>query len=405
MNSKAMALLAVVVMIASGAVAFVSMPSEVEAAGDGSINSPYDLGTVYVDGSATTSVSAPVVDVKYNQSAYTGLPYKATLSAYVTTTADSNTNFTPIYTVTSESGTPTITGDTVGALKFTAKNDTNGIIAVTVDHKEVENGGDATPSSNTVKFRLDMVINPGTDSSELELEPVYYKLNVTVRTNGSMTMTATDDATYAAGVYFTVNRDTEVQYTATLSGSSDAMDYDSYVWYAYGLPAGLSIYAKEDGVYIGGMPIEESTADIDVKVVAREISSGLEYTATVSFTVEEAETVSITVKRGDDILKPTADNEYYVLTNGEDAITLEVGSATAPTVSAIKYDTDLSRVNLPTTSPSAPFTYTIPVDGAGTYYIEVSSGAGVEILKINVAINPTGAAGAGFEIVSTPSSP
>ena len=403
MNSKAMALLAVVVMIASGAVAFVSMPSEVEAAGDGSNTSPYDLGTVYVDGSADSTVSAPIVDVKYNQSAYTGLPYKATLSANVTTTANSNETYTAIYTMTSGS-TATTTGATVGALKFTANDDTNGIIAVTVDHKDVDEG-DAPSSSNTVKFRLDMVINPGTDSSELELKPVYYELNVTVRTNGSMTMTVADNATYANGVYFTVNRDTEVQYTATLGGSADAMDYDSYVWYAYGLPAGLSIYAKESVVYIGGMPIEESTEEINVKVVAREISSGLEYTATVSFTVEEAETVSITVKRGNDILKPTADNEYYVLTNGEDIITLEVGSATEPTVSAIEYDTDLSRVSLTTTSQSAPFKYTIPVDGAGTYYIEVSSGAGVEILKINVAINPTGAPGAGFEIVSTPPSP
>lgn len=397
-----MALLAVVFMIASGAVAFVSMPSEVEAAEDGSVNSPYDLGTVYVDGSADSTVSAPVVDVKYNQSAYTGLPYKATLSANVTTTTVSNETYTAIYTMTSGSET-TSTGVTVGALKFTANDDTNGIIAVTVDHKDVDEG-DAPSSSNTVKFRLDMIINPGTDSSELELKPVYYELNVTVRTNGSMTMTVADDTTYANGVYFTVNRDTEVQYTATLGGSADAMDHDSYAWYAYGLPAGLSIYAKEDGVYIGGMPTAESS-EIYVKVVAREISSGLEYSATISFSVKEAETVSITVKRGDVTLKPTADNEYYVLTKGLEEITLEVGSATAPTVSAIEYDTDLSRVNLTTISQSAPFKYTIPVDGAGTYYIEVSSGAGVKILKINVAINPTGAPGAGFEIVSTSSSP
>ena len=162
-------------------------------------------------------------------------------------------------------------------------------------------------------------------------------------------------------------------------------------------------------MYIGGMPTV-AHSNYSVTVMAREISTGFEYTASTSFDVSDAEDFTITLKRGGEILDPTAENEYYVLisdseTTDEDSkpITLEVVSDGEPIVSAIDYDNGLSRVKLPTTSQTAPYTYTIPTDGAGVYYVEVSSGAGVEILKINVAINPTGASGAGFEIISSSS--
>ena len=146
MNSKAMALLAVVVMIASGAVAFVSMPSEVEATGDGSDTSPYDLGTVYVDGTASASV-----DVKYNQSAYTGLPYKVTLSATVTPAeGEASTNTIFVMTKGSEASTASVK---VGGLSFTTDNDAVGIIGVTVAYADT-----ATNSSYTVEFKLNVTI-------------------------------------------------------------------------------------------------------------------------------------------------------------------------------------------------------------------------------------------------------
>ena len=133
-----MALLAVVVMIASGAVAFVSMPSEVEATGDGSEDSPYDLGTVYVDGSADSTLSAPVVDVKYNQSAYAGLPYKATLSAVIDPTDESPTH-QKIY----DSSKTSNKAVTIGALKFTpsVSASTSGVISVAVDHADTVTTG------------------------------------------------------------------------------------------------------------------------------------------------------------------------------------------------------------------------------------------------------------------------
>lgn len=400
MNNKAMALLAVVVMIASGAVAFVSMPSEVEATGDGSEDSPYDLGTVYVDGSADSTLSAPVVDVKYNQSAYAGLPHKVTLSATVTPTeGDASTATIFVMTKGSEAST---TSGTAGGLSFTTENDTTGIIGVTVKSTDT-----ATNSSYTVEFKLNVTINPDmSDSSSLELEPVYYELQVNVRTAGTMVMAA--DGVHK--VAFTVNNDSEQKYKVTI-GEEAIADYTAYEWYAYGLPTGLSIYAKEGGVYIGGMPTV-AHQNYSVTVMAREISTGFEYTASTSFDVSDAEDFTITLKRGGVILDPTAENEYYVLisdseTTDEDSkpITLEVVSDGKPIVSAIDYDDGLSRVELPTTSHTTPYTYTIPTDGAGVYYVEVSSGAGVEILKINVAINPTGAPGAGFEIISTSSSP
>lgn len=394
MNSKAMALLAVVVMIASGAVAFVSMPSEVEAAENGSVDSPYDLGTVYVDGSTSASV-----DVKYNQSAYTGLPYKVTLTATVTPAEGEASTATPIYVMTSGSAAST-TRATAGGLSFTTDNDTVGIIGVTVASENT-----ATNSSYTVEFKLDVVINPDNsdDSSRLILKSVYYTLNVNVRVGGILVVEATGDVTS-----FTENHDSTVNYNVKLDQSDENnITGTDYEWYAYNLHEGLSINATTDGFSIGGMPITAETKN--VSIVARDKTTGAEYSGSLSITVVAEGTVKITLINGKgDVLVPAGDNEYYVMSNGtgDDAITLQVESDKKPTVSAIKYETDsLSRAPLDVSGSGTdvdPYEYGIPTEGAGVYYIEVSIGTNVQVLKINVAINPTGAPGAGFTIESNP---
>lgn len=392
MNSKAMALLAVVVMIASGAVAFVSMPSEVEADGDSSNTSPYDLGTVYVDGSTSASV-----DVKYNQSAYAGLPHKVTLSATVTPTeGDASTDTIFVMTKGSEAST---TSGTAGGLSFTTDNDAVGIIGVTVASADT-----ATNSSYTVEFKLDVVINPDNsdNSSRLILNSVYYTLNVNVRVGGTLVVEAEGDVTT-----FTENHDSTVNYNVKLNQNDENnITGTDYEWYAYNLPEGLSINATTDGFSIGGMPITAETKN--VSIVARDKTTGAEYRGSLSITVGAEGTVKITlIKGGDDVLVPTGGNVYYVMSNGtgDDAITLQVESDKKPTVSAIKYVTDsLSREFLDVSGNGTdedPYECGIPTEGAGVYYIEVSIGTNVQVLKINVAINPTGA-GAGFTIVSNP---
>ena len=396
MNSKAMALLAVVVMIASGAVAFVSMPSEVEATGDGSEDSPYDLGTVYVDGSASASV-----DVKYNQSAYAGLPHKVTLSATVTPADGEASTATPIYVMTSGSAAST-TSKTAGGLSFTTDNDTVGIIGVTV-----ASANTATNSSYTVEFKLDVVINPDNldKSSSLTLESVYYTLDVNVRVGGTLVVEAAGDVTT-----FTENNDSTVSYNVKLDKSDhDYITGTDYEWYAYNLPEGLSISGSTNGFTIGGLPTAATENAASVSIVARDKTTGAEYSGSLSITVVAEGTVKITLIKGeDDVLVPTGGNEYYVMSKGtgDDAITLQVESDKKPTVSAIEYETgSLSRAPLDVSGSGTdvdPYECGIPTEGAGVYYIEVSIGTNVQVLKINVAINPTGAPGAGFTIESNP---
>lgn len=389
-----MALLAVVVMIASGAVAFVSMPSEVEAVGDGSEKTPYDLGTVYVDGSTSASV-----DVKYNQSAYAGLPHKVILSANIVNTTGDTGDYTEIYSKTDNTTGSSSAVKVESTFDFTPSDSTSGVIAVTI-----EPAGTAVTSSNTVKFKLDVIINPdGTNgSSSLELESVYYTLKVNVRVGGTLEI---EDNTAT----FTQNQDSAVNYNVKLTADDpNYIDGTVYEWYAYNLPEGLSISAYSSGFSIGGMPIAAETVN-DVSIVARDKTTGAEYSGSLSITVVAEGTVKITLIKGEDeVLVPNGGNEYYVMSNGtgDDAITLQVESDKTPTVSAIKYKTDsLSRAPLDVSgsgTDAKPYECGIPTEGAGVYYIEVSIGTNVQVLKINVAINPTGAPGAGFTIESNP---
>ena len=392
MNSKAMALLAVVVMIASGAVAFVSMPSEVEAAENGSVDSPYDLGTVYVDGSTSASV-----DVKYNQSAYAGLPYKVTLSANIVNTTGDTEDYTEIYSKTDKTIGSSSKKTVESTFDFTPSDSTSGVIAVTI-----EPAGAAVTSSNTVKFKLDVIINPDNSdgSSSLTLESVYYTLNVNVRVGGTLVVKATGDVTT-----FTENHDSTVNYNVKLDESDEGyITGTDYEWYAYNLPEGLSINATTDGFSIGGMPITAETKN--VSIVARDKVTGAEYSySNLSITVNEDGKTEITLMKDKKTLDPTGTNEYFVMSNGTEVIELKVESTATPKVSAIDDET-MSREPLTDTdsnSADGVHIYTVPTGGAGVYYIEVSVGADVQVLKLNVVINPTGAPGAGFEIISTPS--
>ena len=409
MNSKAMALLAVVVMIASGAVAFVSMPSEVEATGDGSEDSPYDLGTVYVDGSADSTLSAPVVDVKYNQSAYAGLPYKATLSAVIDPTDESPTH-QKIY----DSSKTSNKAVTIGALKFTpsVSASTSGVISVAVDHADT-----VTTGKYDVSFKLDVIINPKdgvteSDGVTLMLEPVYYDLVVVVRSNTALTIQTVED-TPSDTATFKQNVDQTIQITAKANNTE--LDYDSFEWYAYNLPAGLSVYADTNGLYIGGLPESTITEAQSISIYARctvdnvesGLVSGMEYSGTFKILVTEADEITLSMFNGEKQIYPDG-NEFFVMqvAGSDSPITLKaVGPADAPLVTVISVDSGkLVRQDIgATTDPADTHEYVIPVDGAGTYYIEVSSDAGVELLKLNVVINPTGAPGAGFEISSKPS--
>ena len=178
--------------------------------------------------------------------------------------------------------------------------------------------------------------------------------------------------------------------------------YNKYIWYATGLPAGLTL----NNGYISGMPVEPTGKEgKDVVLVVRDISNtnpGREYYGTlnvkVNAFVDPTYGITITTDEGG---KLVGGNLSYVAVNGASLI-LKIdganfnGKATVIDSNGIRTDIEIT----PTASQDvSKYSGTIPVDGVGTYIVKVVWDDGSRDITLRVVAQTAGTSGAGFVVV------
>ena len=171
--------------------------------------------------------------------------------------------------------------------------------------------------------------------------------------------------------------------------------------YAKGLPAGLNIVKleNESGFKITGMA-NTTVESTKVTVVVRD-STGVEYTGTLTVTVSAAPSLDYTATlSGTDVVGE--DDVYYIYNGSAENVTLTiVGTDQAFTGSVFIYKQgsdnfvrEVQEADEGTPGITLTTTYTIPVNGVGSYIIEILNGDGiVDTIALNIIPVSTGSVG------------
>lgn len=386
MNNKTTAILAVAAFILAGAAVAIYAPAEVDA--------NTQLGTVLVEKGEDTPQT---VLLKYNESAYSGYnDYEMSITAnYGSESASDVFTKDKDGTITSSSETISL-GDSNGSLNMT-------VAQVMSKGSPVSGNYDVgfTTTDDTVlgqyKITVKLVITafPEADLS-IELDTFIYTVTVNVTHN--------KEADFAVGE-FTANED--MAQAITIKDSSDPFPYVNYSWYATGLPEGLNIITKdvdESKVpYISGLAVFDSSLDdgdddnpkntYTVKITGRD-AHGSEVTGTLSLVINKEPVMSYKITSdasGSDVLhnagdtwvyKPTEDRNVYLFVKNVELSKVTVINDAG---SRVGEDNDEGY-------------WSIPVDGAGVYTIEMVYDGGYHMAKLYVVPKTTGA-GAGFIVV------
>lgn len=385
MNNKTTAILAVAAFILAGAAVAVYAPAEVDA--------DTQLGTVLVENGDTTPQT---VLLKYNESAYSGY------SSYTMSITANNG---------SESASEAITkskGGTIASSPATISlGDSNGSLNMTV--AQVMSEGSPVSGNYDIGFTTDnATVGPYTITVKLVItafpeEGLKIVLDTFVY---SVTVNVTDDTTAVfETIEFIANED--MDQAITLSNSKDSFTYKNYSWYATGLPEGLNIITKDVGgsmvPYISGLAVfdsshvdedsDDSKNTYSVKITGRD-SYGSEVTGTLTLVVNKEHVMFYKITSdtsGLDVLSNAGDTWVYKSTDGGN-VYLFVKNVKLSKVTVIN-DTG-SRVGENNTEGY----WSIPVDGAGVYTIEMVYDGGYHMAKLYVVPETTGA-GAGFIVV------
>ena len=381
MNSKAITVLAVVVMAVSGCA--VIMSEQTEAA-------PVDLGTTYIDGSKTAEV-----ELRFNEYAYTQYDsYEFTISAYIGTVGDL------VYSSTDASiGVKDITAGegtlNVGVSKVT---DTTGIYKISVNN----DADDAAPSD---VYRISFYLNVTAfkDGAKVLLDPFSYTLTVNVRSFDPVNFEYTDRAMTAgvSGEFILSQAETDEK----------QIDVPDYVWYATNLVPGLNVGVLDNGsLAIYGMTAtsEDNIEMKNIVIVGRD-STGNEVRDTIeSLTIKATPKITYEISVDETAVKPVSGNVYMFESSDVDAdqpvLKITAGDDTRKiTVSLINTEYGTRKTIDYTGSVE------LPINEVGRYVVEmtvyfgsdsdVNNSTGLTTTAIlEVVPNITGA-GAGFIVV------
>ena len=389
MNNKTTAILAVAAFILAGAAVAVYAPAEVDA--------DTQLGKVLVEKGDTTPQT---VLLKYNESAYSGY---SSYTMSITASDESGTSSTPITKTKGEpitSSPATITlADSKGSLSMTVAQVKSGEDTVSGNYDIGFTTDNATVGPYTITVKLVITAFPE-EGLKIVLDTFVY----------SVTVNVTDDMTAVfETIEFTANED--MDQAITLSNSKDSFTYKNYSWYATGLPEGLNIITKDVGgsmvPYISGLAVFDSSLDdgdrgdskniYTVKITGRD-ANGSEVTGTLTLVVNKEHVMSYKITSdasGSVVLSNVGDTWVYKSTDGGN-VYLFVENVKLSKVTVIKtvIKDDVSRDE----ASSSGTYWSIPVDGAGVYTIEMIYDGGYHMAKLYVVPETTGA-GAGFIVV------
>ena len=385
MNNKLLAVLAVAVFLASGSVAVAAAPSDAEG--------EIPLGTVFVDAGGEASVL-----LKFNETTYQGYSgYEFTLKAG------------------KEGSVNTLFYGKGGALDVNETKNTEGNSFVLDDGSEETDKVTVSATGQdgvyTVKFKVGSTVDVGqynvlidlhvvaspVEDTTVDLLDITYKAILNVTQNSNVTISYTD--TIYAGE--PINASLTVKY----SGENPSVVPDKLLknieWYAANLPDGLIIDYRTDGLYLIGLT---NTVDEDgrsIQVVGRD-NNGNEMFGTLTLIISEKPDVEYNIKPSTEgeLLSHTGDT-WVVKTNENDVVLTIMDDVGSYKVSVIKTDgSGMSRVIESETEDNNNDgkQYSIPINGAGYYAIEIDYSGGTKVVNLHIVPNLVGA-GAGFEVI------
>ena len=260
--------------------------------------------------------------------------------------------------------------------------DKNGAFTLTVT-------GKSATSDDGIDVYIKCSVKVTEDNNEVE-DAIYYKLNIKViGADGSITF---DDYNKPITVIAGQLAYTELSYT------SPTGIVVSYV-YAKGLPAGLNIVYSEGKLKITGMANTTTESPASVSVVIRD-DKGVEYVGSIQVSVSAAPSTEYTYSFVEDVVKGS-NGVYSILNGSADNVTLTITGTYQKftgTVSYYQQSTDFERVYLDvddgTPGSGNAVSYSIPVNGVGSYIIEILNGNGeLKVITLNVIPVSTGSVG------------
>lgn len=385
MNNKTTAILAVAAFILAGAAVAVYAPAEVDA--------DTQLGKVLVEKGDTTPQT---VLLKYNESAYSGY---SSYTMSITASDESGTSSTPITKTKGEpitSSPATITlADSKGSLSMTVDQVTSEGSPVSGNYDIGFTTTDAAVGKYIITVNLVVTAFPE-DGLKIVLDTFVY----------SVTVNVTDDTTAVfETIEFTANED--MDQAITIEDNADSFPYVNYSWYATGLPKGLNIITKDVGgsevPYISGFAVFDSSLDdgdrgdskniYTVKITGRD-ANGSEVTGTLTLVVTKELVMSykITSDASGLVELPNADDTWVYKSTDDGNVYLHVKNVELSKVTVIKDGGSRDDAD------KIESYWSIPVDGAGVYTIEMIYDGGYHMAKLYVVPETTGA-GAGFIVV------
>ena len=369
MNSKLIAVFAVIVMALSGV-------TLVASATDGA-EPDVSLGTIYADNGA--GADSETVALKFNESAYTGYnSYTFTLKAATNKSGFEST--TAFFTKGADNNSAqTVDGLTISATAGSSVGNYNLAVGAT----------NATKGTHTIYIELKVSVTE--NNLSITLDPVYYTLTVNVTDDQSVTF---NEVTIIADTNYSSTSSGNILTVKTPAQGFTVSDYDS--WYAVNLPEGLKIDFEGDNLRILGMTNTVDTAGKTINVVGRDSATGAEVFGSFTLKVNEAPKINYVLTSGDTNLKHSDD--VWIAAAG-DEVTLKITGVTKANVSVVKSD-GTARENLGDGNVQGiSVSYTLPVSlGVGVYYIEMDVGSSVTVATLNIIVSSTGA-GAGFIVV------
>ena len=385
MNNKLLAVLAVAVFLASGSVAVAAAPSDAEG--------EIPLGTVFVDADGEATVL-----LKFNETTYQGYSgYEFTLTAgkedsdkilFYGKGGKSDAN--EIYNTSGNSfvldgGSKETDKVTVSATGMGGVYTVKFNVGSTVDVGQYD-----------VLIDLHVVASPVTGTT-VELDDKTFKAVLNVTQNSNVTISYTD--TIYAGE--PINASLTVKYSGENPSEVPDDILKNIEWYAVNLPDGLIIDYRTNGLYLVGLTNTFDEDGISVQVVGRD-KNGNEMFGTLTLIILEKPDVEYNIKPSTEgeLLSHTGDT-WVVKTNEKDVVLTIMDDAGSYQVSVIKTDNlGMSRDTVSETEDSNNDgkQYSIPINGAGYYAIEIDYGGGTKVVYLHIVPNLVGA-GAGFEVV------
>lgn len=280
------------------------------------------------------------------------------------------------------------TDTTVATLELARDGtDKNGAFTLTVT-------GKSTTSGDGIDVYIKCSVKVTEDNNEVE-DAIYYKLNIKViGADGSITF---DENNKSITVIAGQLADTELSYTSPTN-------FDVEYVYAKGLPVGLNIVKVSDGkLKITGMANTKTESPASVSVVIRD-DKGVEYVGSIQVTVSAAPSTEYNisfsqgVKGSNDvysILFSEADNVTMTITGTEQAFT---GSVSIYKQDSNNYVRTVQDADEGTPGDTKVTTYKIPVEGVGSYIIEILNGNG-ELREVTLNVIPASTGSVGLIVI------